>query len=332
MAEAIDVKLTKEVRIAGIHQCLARVKDTERIYFGSSDFKVYELDLAADKPQPAALAGQHDSYVTGLVLTAEGRLVSGGYDGRLLWWDTARGQVIRTVDAHRRWIRRVAIHPQGTIVASVADDMACRLWDAATGSLLHELLGHEAQTPHHYPSMLFCCAFSADGRLLATADKPGNVVIWDAASGKELTRFRAEGFYTWDPTQRRHSIGGIRSVAFSHDGKLLAAGGISKIGNVDHLDGRSRIELWDWQRGEQVALLESDKNKGLVERLLFGPADAWLLAAGGAHGGLLQLVDLKTRKYLHDDKAPMHVHDVALNETSDRLYAVGHDVVCVWTL
>jgi WD40 repeat protein len=332
MADAIDVKLAKEVKISGIHQCLARVKDSERIYFGSSDFKVYELDLAADKPQPVPLQGQHDSYVTGLVLTADGQLVSGGYDGRLLWWDTGSRQVVRSVDAHRRWIRRVAISPDGTVVASVADDMACRLWNAGSGSMLHELLGHEAQTPHHYPSMLFCCAFSADGKLLATADKPGNVVIWDTSGGKEVARFTAEGFYTWDPTQRRHSIGGIRSVAFSHDGSLLAAGGISKIGNVDHLDGRSRIELWDWRRGQQVALLESDKNKGLVERLVFGPDDAWLLAAGGAHGGLLQFVDLKARKYTYDDKAPMHVHDVALNETHDRVYAVGHDAVCLWTL
>ncbi len=55
------------------------------IFFGGSDFTVYDLDLDQDKPEPKEL-GRHDSYVTSLALAGT-TLVSGGYDGRLIWWD-----------------------------------------------------------------------------------------------------------------------------------------------------------------------------------------------------------------------------------------------------
>ena len=44
-------------------------------------------------------------------------------------------------DAHDKWIRKVAspVADGKLVVASVADDMVCRLWDAETGKLLHEL-------------------------------------------------------------------------------------------------------------------------------------------------------------------------------------------------
>src|SRR6185295_18275697 len=95
-------------------------------------------------------------------------LVSGSYDGKLIWWDTAANKQIRTTDAHAKWIRKVIASPDGTLVASVADDMVCKLWDAASGKLVRELRGHKEMTPHHFTSMLYAVAFSADGKHLAT--------------------------------------------------------------------------------------------------------------------------------------------------------------------
>ena len=210
------------------------------------------IDLAAGQARGRRSWAGHDSYVTGLALAGT-TLVSGGYDGRLIWWDIETRSQVRAVDAHAKWIRNVAASPDGSIVASVADDMVCRLWDAATGKLLHELRGHAEQTPHHFPSMLFACAFSPDGRHLATGDKVGHIVVWDVESGSRSATLEAPVMYTWDPVQRRHSIGGIRSLAFSPDGKQLAVGGIGKIGNIDHLDGKARVEVFDWQKGERHA-------------------------------------------------------------------------------
>ena len=159
---------------------------------------------------------------------------------------------------------------------------------------------------------------------MATGDKVGHIVIWEIATGKELATLEAPGMYTWDPVARRHSIGGIRSLAFSADGKLLAVGGMGKVGNIDHLEGKARVEVFDWQKGERTHEFVSDKFNGLVEQLTFHPEGTWLLGAGGAGDGFLLFFTLADKKMLRQEKVNMHVHGFALNEAADTIYAVGH--------
>ena len=100
------LKVAKTFPSRGTVFALARVPGTRRLFLGGSDFKVYDLDLAAPGPEPKEI-GAHASYVTGLALAGKS-LVSGGYDGRLIWWDVDRRRQVRAVDAHRKWIRGVA--------------------------------------------------------------------------------------------------------------------------------------------------------------------------------------------------------------------------------
>jgi WD40 repeat protein len=326
---AEKVKVVKQLARPEIVFAAARKPGTGQIFFGGSDFKVYAVDLDQDKPQAKELGG-HESYVTGLAL-AGSALVSGSYDGRLIWWNVESGSSVRTVDAHRKWIRHVAATPDGQLVASVADDMVCRLWDAATGQLLRELRGHEEMTPHQFNSMLFACAISPDGRHIATGDKVGHINVWEIDSGRRLAELEAPVFYTWDPVQRRHSIGGIRALAFSPDGTRLAVGGIGKIGNIDHLDSKPRIEVFDWRKGERLGEVQGE-GRGMVERLEFHPDGDWLLGAGGYTDGFLLFCDPAAKKTFAQAKAPMYVHDFAVNEARDRLYAVGHHKIALLQL
>jgi WD40 repeat protein len=316
------MKVIKDIPSSGIVFTLARMPGNNRVLFGGSDFKVYDLDLSASKLEPKAL-GEHQSYVTGLAL-AGNIAVSGSYDGRLIWWDLETRKQVRAVAAHAKWIRKVAISPDCKVIASVGDDMVCRLWNTVDGKMLHELRGHQEQTPHHYPSMLFVCTFSPDGRFVATADKVGHIVVWETASGKPVKTLETPGMYTWDPVERKHSIGGIRSLAFSPDGKYLACGGIGKIGNIDHLDGKARIEIFDWQKGEKIHEHADNKFKGLVQHLAFHPKGDWLLGGGGANDGFFLFFDLKAKKAIRQEKAPMHIHSFALDEKAETLYAAGH--------
>jgi WD40 repeat protein len=321
-ANTEKLKIVKDLTRPEIVFCLARVPGSNRLFFAGSDLTVHEVDAAAAKVEPKDV-GTHGSYVTGLVVAGK-TAVSGGYDGRLIWWDIETRKQVRAVPAHSKWIRKLAISPDGKMIASTGDDMVCRLWDAASGGMLRELRGHQEQTPHHFPSMLFVCTFSPDGRFLATADKVGHIVVWDVSGGKPVKTLEAPGLYTWDPVQRIHSIGGIRALAFSPDGKYLAAGGISKIGNVDHLDGKARLEIFDWQKGEKTHEHVDDKFKGIIEHLASHPRGDWLLGAGGANDGFFLFFDLKTKKAIRQEKAAMHVHTFVLDEQGETIYAAGH--------
>lgn len=321
-------KIAKEISRKDILFCLARVPQTQRLFAGSSDGSVYHFDLATEKAEPAAMEG-HTGYVTGVAL-AGNQLVSGAYDGQLIWWNAESREKLRAFKAHDRWIRGVEATRDGKLIASVADDMVCRVWDAGSGKLKHELRGHETMTPNNFVSMLYVCTFSADGGLLATGDKVGHVVVWDVETGKPLTTFEVPEVYTWDPRARIHSIGGIRSLAFSPDSALLAVGGMGKVGNIDHLEGKARVEVFDWRKKERVSEFNGDKGKGLISHLAFHPKGDWLVGTGGDGKGLMMFFDVAAKKILREDATPMHTHEFALDETGSRIYAVGHNKLVLW--
>ena len=324
-------KIAREIKRKDILFSMAMEYETGHLIAGSSDSNLYAYDFteAADT-EPRPLAG-HSSYVTGIALTRRW-IVSGSYDGALIWWHRESGVQERRIPAHTRWIRGVVASPDRGIIASVADDMVCRVWNAETGGLIHQLQGHPELTPQHYPSMLFVCAFSPDGRHLATADKPGRIIVWDLESGTAISTLEAPTMYTWDPKQRRHSIGGIRSLAFSPDGPRLAAGGIGQIGNIDHLAAKARIEIFDWRKAQRVVEFPGDKFNGLVEHMAFHPNEHWLAVAGGDHKGFLIFLNPSDGKVIRQDTAPMHVHEFALNDQGDRMTAVGHHKIVEWVV
>ena len=327
----LKLKSLKRINRQGTVYCLARVPNSGRVYFGGSDFQTYTADLDAAKFEAKSLQ-KHNSYVNGVAAT-ENVLLTGGWDRKLIWWDTKANKIIRTADkAHAKWIRDVVACPNGSCFATIADDMFLRLWNPKTGKLIREMRGHEPLTPQNYPSMLYVCTFSPDGNRIATGDRIGHIVIWDVKTGKSLLTIESPENYTWDPRQRRRSIGGVRSLAFSPDGKHLAVGGVAKINNVDGLGGKALIHIYDAKTGKKIHRYAHNKHKGLVEHLAFSHDGQWLLGAGGAGGGFLLFMNPANGKFLAEHNAKMHVHKFALDETSEKIYAAGYGGLAVWSL
>lgn len=333
MKKAMDLKIEREISRRDILFSMVRMPNSELLHVGSSDFKLYSFDLSSGKNDPVSEGQAHDSYVTGVART-EDFLVTSSFDQRLVWWSLETGKPIRTIEnAHQRFIRDVQASQDGKWIVSVGDDMVARVWESATGKLRHELHGHQAMTPHHYPSMLYACAISPDSHHVATVDRIGTIFIWRIEDGQQIAKLESADMYTWDSKQRRHSIGGIRSVSFSPDGKQLAVGGMGQVGNIDHLEGKARVEVFDWQIGEKTHAYGDNSFKGLVESLAFHPKGDWLLAGGGDNSGFLMFFDLSDpKKSIRDEKAPMHVHSLAVSELGDSFYAVGHAKIVKWTV
>ena len=80
---------------------------------------------------------------------------------------------------------KVAVSPDGKIIASGAHDHCVYLADAATGKELRPPAGHAHQVCD--------VTYSADGKWLVTASMDHTLVVWDAATDKEVHRLKGHG-------------------------------------------------------------------------------------------------------------------------------------------
>lgn len=329
-----DLKRISEWSFQDILFCIAGSDDGQRVWLGSSDAKVYEMDLTVDKPERnrVALEGDgHSSYVTAMARVGN-RLLTCSYDRRLIWWDLDERKQIRSIVAHEKWIRGLTLTSDKAHVITIADDMRCRVWDIETGERVADFSDHDQRTPHHYPSMLYAVSASPDGKRIATGDRVGHVAIWDAESFAKVGDLETPVMYTWDPKARRHSIGGIRGLAFSNDSSKLAVGGIGKIGNIDHLGGPARLEVFDLSSGDRLHEIEDTKKKGLIEQISWGPGDEWIMTTGGDNNGFITTYEAASGKLLHQADHGGHVHALDSDAEFQNIFIAAHQKASRWTI
>ena len=237
---------------------------SHRLYAGGTDFNIHAYDLPDGQPGKGGLLKGHGSYVTALAyLPASQTLISGSWDKELIWWKPARGvQPGRRVAVGAR-INRLAATTDGSLIAVVTDDLVARIYETETAKLRLELQGaHPATTAIGRRNTLYCVAFSPEGKRLATGDRAGTICSWDVATGKPLYRAAAKAFYSQAMSQDKlaseYEWGGVKSLAFSPDAKLLVAGGM---GPADQgsagIDGPMRLEVFDAAPGKRGQVLIS---------------------------------------------------------------------------
>ena len=148
-----------------------------------------------------------------------------GVDVRSTW----TGALLRTIAAPGT-LSAVAVSPDGRKLALIADQS--RIVELATGRgvTLAALPGP--------PTAASGCQWAAgtvsrDDRLVAGADFCGQVVIWDARTGRIRTRFTNQGE--------------VSHIAFSPDGRHLAVG-----------SWNSKITIWDVVRSRAAHVLTGD--------------------------------------------------------------------------
>jgi WD40 repeat protein len=222
--------------------------------------------------------------------------------------DAESGKLIRTLNTEWQGVTAMTFTPQGTLIASGgaldsddAPDLSTAVWNVNTGKLEKTIPGGGL-------------AFSPDGTLVADFEElnPAKILIKNALTGETklaisgqtvgLIRFSADGreivfsnagnkeLRIWSletdkeivalPGETAIGSGGLQAVAFSADGKTLAAGPYE--GNV--------IKTWDSHMGGERHILPGQL---AVQGIAVSPDGRWLVA-GSQHG--TNIWDLETRK------------------------------------
>jgi RNA polymerase sigma factor (sigma-70 family) len=238
---------------------------------------------------------------------------------RVCIWNTATGEEVHRFKksvANGRWVRGlnspvIAFAPDNKSLASAWDDGTVRIWEIPTGK---ELLKLDVEA--------LGLAFSPDGKKLAIIGGR-ELGLWDPGTGEEIQKFegehgtlvafsrdgkmlastekgRGEKVKLWDPatgsllwqSEQFDPQGFVSDLTFSHDGKMLAAGGF----------GDTAVRIWDLANDKQMRKLKGVPR--FVNSLDFAP-DGETLVLGG-NGLVLQRWDPGTgtqlgRKEEQDD-------------------------------
>ena len=81
----------------------------------------------------------------------------------------------RVLTGHTGAVNSVAFSPDGARLSTASEDKTARVWNSATGELLHTLSGHE--------DAVFAAPFSPDGSKIATVSADLTPRLWDARTG-----------------------------------------------------------------------------------------------------------------------------------------------------
>jgi WD40 repeat protein len=115
----------------------------------------------------------------------------------------------------------ILFSPDDRLVATINIDGTIKLWDVATGALVHTLRGHKRG--------IVGGGFSPDGRTLATASHDRTIKLWNVLTGREVASLDVP----WLPT----------SVCFSPDARFLVSSSSITGGNVRIWRARSWEEI-----------------------------------------------------------------------------------------
>jgi len=202
-----------------------------------------------------------------VALSPDGRTVAAGsWDGKIRLFDTGTGQ-ISEIRAHASRLGSLVFSPDNKVLASKETwDSAIQLWDVATGKKITSSEGHQAA--------IWSLSVAPDGKTVVTVGADHTLRFWDRATGQERRRF---------PTS-------ARAIAFSPDGKSLAAAGEWR-----KEDRTVDLCLMDAVSGKKIRTFVGG-SMSFFQKLTFSP-DGTMLAGGGG-GQLNCLWDVATGKVL----------------------------------
>jgi WD40 repeat protein/tRNA A-37 threonylcarbamoyl transferase component Bud32 len=249
-------------RVQGDATSVAFSPDGSRVV-SVSGYEVKIRDAVTGKEILALPAQARGS--TGVSFRPDGkRLATAGFQ-TVKVWDATEGKELLSIRAHDYLVSGVAYSPDGKRLATAGGIPSgvgrrpggeVKVWDADTGKEVFKFtdLPYWANGVDFSPDGKYLAAGTGDLAVVAPP-QPGEVRVWDAASGVEVLRLKGHTFW-------------VTSVAFSPDSKSLASAGADRT-----------VRVWEVPSGKETLTLRGHGD--WVRGVAFSPQGDRLASAGG---------------------------------------------------